>query len=125
MVSAYAALSRGQTRQALIDGSAALDITTAQLTISLLERGGMSTDEAEAKVEGLATKQLVLRLLSAKLGAPLTESTQWSAWDTKVRQLRNAAVHTGTAPPLRATADALRSIANLIDLLQKLCAGVA
>jgi hypothetical protein len=122
MVDASAALARGQTREALLDASAALDVITAQQTIALLERRGEHAEQAEVRVEGRTTKQLVLRILSAHLGAELTESSQWVVWDTTVRPLRNDAVHNGRGPSVLATRDALRAIADLMRLLDVLCA---
>lgn len=91
-------LQAGQTRLAVIDMNAALDVLVEQKAQMWLLHNGLSAADVNAKLEKKNTVAIMRDILLPNLEVPPGSDFPWDEWFGKHRHLRNRVVHDAYEP---------------------------
>jgi len=113
-------LQAGQTRLALIDMNAALDVLVEQKAQMWLLRSGQSVADVNAKLEKMTTGRIMREILLPNLDVPTGSDFPWDEWDRKHRHLRNRVVHDAYEPKPEEAQVSLDNVSRLCRFIGSL-----
>ncbi len=117
LLNARGFISQGEYRLALIETGTALDIAVEEAALRVLISKGQSRPEALAVLEPKPTRKIAKEVLQPSLTWDLLGSSEWQDYDSRFRDLRNAAVHDAVEP---GKPEAEKFVAVVSALTQKL-----
>jgi len=116
-------LQTGQTRMAVIDASAALDVIVEQIAQMWLLRNGELLTDVDRKLEKMNTVVIMKDILLPNLEIPVDSDFPWENWCKKYRVLRNRVVHDAYEPSPDETQECFDNISRLCKFIGSLQIG--
>jgi hypothetical protein len=114
MLNARRYLDLGEFRVAVMESAAALDVEVEVKAHKQLVKGGMSSGEAQAKLEKVPTKNIVEQILEPAFSQSVVKEPEWAQYVDWFRPLRNKVVHDAFEPSRSESEDCVRLVGDLL-----------